>query len=160
MRLILLLLLTALTFSSFSYASENTSIDWKQKTDAYWKGQLSQEQYRVCRHEGTEPAFSGKYNDFKEPGTFTCSSCGYPLFHSKQKYDSGTGWPSFWQAINKTHITEHEDNTLWMKRTELKCARCNAHLGHVFPDGPQPTGQRYCINSVCLDFKSDQIKAK
>jgi peptide-methionine (R)-S-oxide reductase len=124
-----------------------------EKTDQEWQSCLSSEQYNVMRKHGTERPFTGKYADSKTEGTYVCAGCGEKLFTSDTKFDSGTGWPSYYQAINKTAIEETVDNALGMARTEVHCRKCSAHLGHVFPDGPQPTGLRYCINSVCLDLK-------
>ena len=126
-----------------------------RKTDEEWRRQLTAEQYRVCRKEGTACAFSGKYAQSKEPGTYVCVCCGNPLFSSETKYESGTGWPSFWAPIAPEAVRTEEDRTLWMRRTEVLCAACDAHLGHVFEDGPQPTGLRYCMNSVALDLKRE-----
>lgn len=121
------------------------------KSDAEWRAQLSDLAYKVTRQHGTERAFT--HDDFpKAPGTYTCVCCGAPLFDQAHKFDSGTGWPSFWQPIDPAQIGESEDRKFFMRRTEVHCARCDAHLGHVFPDGPQPTGLRYCINGVALDF--------
>ena len=124
-----------------------------EKSEQEWQGCLSAEQYKVMRQHGTERPFTGKYADCKTAGTYVCAGCGENLFSSETKFDSGTGWPSYYQAINEDAVEETVDSTLGMTRTEVHCKNCGSHLGHVFPDGPQPTGLRYCINSVCLDLK-------
>ncbi len=124
------------------------------KTDAEWRAQLSDIEYRVTRKHGTERAFTGPYWDSKDTGTYCCRCCGLPLFASDTKYDSGTGWPSFWAPVARENVAEKPDNTLFMRRTEVLCARCDAHLGHVFPDGPKPTGLRYCMNGNALKLEN------
>lgn len=121
-------------------------------SDKKWKGKLTDEEYRVTRQCGTEPPFSGKYYNHDENGVYRCVCCDAKLFSSSTKYDSGSGWPSFYDAIDKSAIKELEDSSFGMKRIEIKCAKCDSHLGHVFPDGPNPTGLRYCVNSLSLDF--------
>lgn len=127
-----------------------------KKSDQEWQGCLSAEQYKVMRQHGTEHPFSGKYADCKTKGTYVCAGCGEDLFASDTKFDSGTGWPSYFQAINETAIEETQDISLGMARIEVHCRNCGSHLGHVFPDGPQPTGLRYCINSISLDLKEKE----
>ncbi len=125
------------------------------KTPEEWRAQLSAEEFEVCRLHGTERAFTGAYWDTKVSGTYHCKCCGAPLFESEAKYDSGTGWPSFWKPVSKDAVAVTVDTSHGMTRTEVHCARCDCHLGHVFPDGPAPTGERYCINSVSVDLKAD-----
>lgn len=126
------------------------------KTEEEWKQILSPEAYKILRQKGTERAFSGKYHNHKEKGIYICAGCGNELFHSSAKFDSGTGWPSFYQPISEDKVETETDRSFFMIRTEVHCARCGGHLGHVFPDGPLPTGLRYCINSLALDFRKEQ----
>lgn len=131
-------------------------VDKVEKSDAEWQAELSAEQYAVCRRKGTERAFTGAYWNTKTPGMYLCACCGQELFSSSTKYDSGSGWPSFWQPVESGSVATETDRSHFMVRTEVHCSRCGAHLGHVFPDGPEPTGQRYCINSLSLTLRSDE----
>ena len=138
--------------SGIQEKSKSKGIKKVSKTDDEWKAQLTAEQYDVLRHEGTERAFTSPLNDIHDKGTFVCAGCELPVFSSAQKFDSGTGWPSFWAPIKKENVIEASDNTLGMTRTKVSCAQCDGHLGHVFDDGPKPTGLRYCMNGVAMKF--------
>lgn len=131
------------------------SDDLKTRTEAEWRERLTPDEYHVLREHGTERAFTGAYNDEKRPGMYNCRGCGAPLFKSDTKYESGSGWPSFYAAINPAAVTEIRDTSHGMTRIEIRCAQCDSHLGHVFPDGPQPTGLRFCTNSLSLDFEPE-----
>jgi peptide-methionine (R)-S-oxide reductase len=127
-------------------------------SDEEWRKQLTPEQYRVMREKGTEPPFTGDYYKTRDKGMYVCAGCGNPLFSSDTKYESGSGWPSFYQPLTAESVRTEEDGSMFMKRTEVLCSRCDAHLGHVFDDGPQPTGERYCMNSVSLKLKKEGVK--
>ena len=129
-----------------------------EKTEEDWRRELDPEQFEVCRNKGTEPAFAGRYWDCKDEGTYICSACGNELFSSDTKYDSGTGWPSFTAPLSEERVRTVSDRSMGVLRTEVLCARCDSHLGHVFPDGPTPTGQRYCMNSVSLDLETKKTE--
>lgn len=131
------------------------SKDMTELSKQEWRERLSDEQFYVCREKGTERAFSGEYHDCKDKGIYHCVCCGEPLFNSETKFDSGTGWPSFWQPLDETAVASDVDTSHGMRREEVHCRKCGAHLGHVFPDGPQPTGLRYCINSVSLKLEKE-----
>ena len=126
-----------------------------EKPESEWKEKLSPAEYKVIRQKGTEPPFTGEYVHTKDAGVYRCRACGTPLFSSETKYDSGSGWPSFYEPLKDDNVREEDDSSLFMHRTEILCAACDAHLGHVFPDGPNPTGLRYCINSCSLDLDKD-----
>ena len=157
---ILLLLILTFTVACAQKAEKDKNeisepagkVEKVEKSSAEWKAQLTALEYNVLREKGTERAFTGDFWNNKKTGTYTCGGCGLPLFSSETKFKSGTGWPSFWEPIKKEYVSEEEDNAYGMLRTEVLCARCNGHLGHIFPDGPKPTGLRYCINGVSLDF--------
>jgi peptide-methionine (R)-S-oxide reductase len=132
--------------------------DFKAIPDSEWKQRMTDEQFRVARKHGTERAFTSPLNNAKGPGTFSCAACGQPLFDAEDKFESGTGWPSFTQPIADGAVGEKVDRSFFMKRTEVHCSRCESHLGHVFPDGPAPTGLRYCMNGVVMTFNQDEAE--
>lgn len=133
-------------------------MDKVTKTEEEWRRELTPEQYRVMREKGTERPFTGEYEKAKEKGTYVCAACGNPLFTSDTKYESGSGWPSFYQPAGAESVRTETDDSMFMSRTEVLCSRCDAHLGHVFDDGPQPTGERYCMNSVALKLEKKEEK--
>lgn len=135
---------------------KTTMKDKITKSDSEWKKELTENEYKVLRQKGTERAFSNEFWDNKEEGTYLCAACGNPVFSSDSKFESGTGWPSFYEPINESAVETESDRSLGMLRTEVHCQRCGGHLGHVFDDGPQPTGMRYCVNSVAMDFKKKE----
>ncbi len=153
MKKILIFALTIHALIVFGQSPDTTMKE--EKNEQKWQQELSPEQYRVLRQCGTEPPFTGKYYKHKEKGSYHCAACGALLFSSETKFDSGSGWPSFYAPADRKNISETTDTTLGMVRTEIKCARCGSHLGHVFPDGPQPSGQRFCVNSVSLQFRKE-----
>lgn len=153
-------MLTACAQKEKAMTDKAENPDTAEKTETEWKAQLTGEQYRVTRQAGTERPFTGKYWDHKELGIYSCVCCGTDLFLSDTKFDAGCGWPSYFKPVNDTVITEHRDTSLGTVRTEVVCSKCDAHLGHVFPDGPPPTGLRYCINSASMNFRKADAAAE
>lgn len=142
--------------SNMSGTLDAAAVDPMTKTDEEWRAELTPEQYKVLRQHGTERAFTSPLNDVKEAGIFSCAACGAPLFATADKFDSGTGWPSYTRPVDGGDVTEHQDKSWFMTRTEVRCGKCDGHLGHVFPDGPAPTGLRYCINGAALEFEAEE----
>ena len=150
---ITLIILLIITLYGQDNQEKRTMAEKITKSESEWATCLNPDEYSILREKGTEMAFTGKYFKYKDDGKYVCAACDYELFSSNTKYDSGTGWPSFYAALEKDRILEKRDNTMGMVRTEILCARCESHLGHLFSDGPRPSGLRYCVNSISLDFK-------
>ncbi len=156
MKYLIFVLLSFIGITTIAQTTDKNMDNKEIKTDKQWAEELSPEQYKVLRQCGTEPPFSGKYVNFKEDGFYYCAACGAKLFSSDTKYDSGSGWPSFYAAADTSNIEEVLDKSHGMIRTEIKCKKCGGHLGHLFNDGPNPTGMRFCVNSAALDFKKEK----